>query len=497
MTAEHVEVLIVGAGLSGIGAGVHLQTRCPSKRYAILEARNSIGGTWDLFRYPGVRSDSDMFTLGYEFRPWTRPRAIAEGPGILEYLRETAREHGIDRHIRFQHRVRTASWSSAQARWTVEAEVGPERIPVRLTCNFLYLCSGYYSYESGYRPAFPGSERFQGLLLHPQQWPADLDYSGKRVIVIGSGATAVTLVPAMARRAAHVTMLQRSPSYLLSQPAADRIAGLLQRVLPPRLAHRLIRSKNMLLSLAFYQFCRRAPRLAARVLRANVARQLPAGYPLDIHFQPRYRPWDQRLCLVPDADLFRAIRGGRASVVTGRIDTFTERGIRLQSGQELPADIVVTATGLQLLPLGGLRLTVDGAPVELNRTLSYRGLMLSGVPNLAVCFGYTNMSWTLRADLVSRYVCRLLRHMDRCGYDVCVPCNDDPAVTAQPLFGLTSGYIRRAIDAFPKQGSKAPWRVHQNYLLDLLSLRLSRLEDGCLRFSTTGEPTLLATQETG
>lgn len=497
MTAEHVEVLIVGAGLSGIGAGVHLQTRCPTKRYAILEARDSIGGTWDLFRYPGVRSDSDMFTLGYEFRPWTRPQAIADGPAILQYLRDTAREHGIDRHIRFQHRVRAASWSSAEARWTVEAEVGPDRTPVRLTCNFLYLCSGYYSYESGYSPVFPGSERFRGRLLHPQQWPADLDYSGKRVVVIGSGATAVTLVPAMARQAAHVTMLQRSPTYILSQPAEDRIARLLQRVLPPRLAHRLIRSKNMLLSLAFYQFCRRAPRLAAQALRSNVARQLPGGYPVDLHFKPRYRPWDQRLCLVPDADLFRAIRRGRAAVVTGHIGTFTEHGIRLRSGEELPADIVVTATGLRMLPLGGLRLTVDGAPVELRRTLSYKGLMLSGVPNLAVCFGYTNMSWTLRADLASRYVCRLLRHMDRRGYDVCVPRNDDPTVTAQPLLGLTSGYIQRAIDAFPKQGSKAPWRVHQNYLLDMFSLRLSPLEDGRLLFSRAGEPTLLVAQETG
>ncbi|MEQ1437905.1 NAD(P)/FAD-dependent oxidoreductase [Fontimonas sp. SYSU GA230001] len=489
MTIEHFDVLIVGAGLSGIGAAHHLQQRCPGRRYAILEARERIGGTWDLFRYPGIRSDSDMFTLGYVFRPWTAAKAIADGPDILRYVNDTAREAGIDRHIRFQHRVKKASWSSDDARWTVEIERGSEREPLRMSCDFLYFCSGYYRYDRGYAPDFAGVERFRGRLVHPQAWPEDLDYRGKRVVVIGSGATAVTLVPAMAGEAAHVTMLQRSPTYVLSLPARDVIGNALRRVLPSRAAYALTRWKNVLLGQFFYQLCRRRPALAKKLLRKGVAAQLPADFDVDTHFKPRYNPWDQRVCFVPDNDLFRAIRQGRASIVTDRIEGFTEHGVRLQSGAELAADIVVTATGLQLLALGGAQLTVDDRPVDLAKTLSYKGLMLGGVPNMAYCIGYTNASWTLKADLASTYVCRLLNHMARCGYRQCVARNTDPRVREEPLIDFSSGYVQRAIDQFPKQGSRAPWKLRQNYLLDLLNLKYGRIQDDALQFS--GEPTVV------
>jgi cation diffusion facilitator CzcD-associated flavoprotein CzcO len=487
VSPEHFDVLIVGAGLSGIGAGYYLQTHCPGKRYVILEGRRDLGGTWDLFRYPGIRSDSDMFTLGYSFRPWKQARAIADGPAILKYLRQTAQEYGIDRHICFQHRVRSASWSSEEARWTVEVEVGEHQQPVRTTCNFLYLCSGYYDYENGYTPAFRGTEDFQGRLVHPQHWPQDLDYRDRRVVVIGSGATAVTLVPALAETAAHVTMLQRSPSYIVSRPAEDRIANLLRRFLPERLAHRLVRWKNVLLGIWFYRLCQRSPERAKSLLRHLLVKDLPPGFDIDRHFTPHYNPWDQRLCLVPDADLFRAIRDGRVSIVTDQIANFTRQGILLESGQELPADIIVTATGLKMLALGGICLTVDGVVVDPGQALSYKGLMLSNVPNCAICTGYTNASWTLRADLVSLYVCRLLGYMDRRGYRQCLPRYDGSPTKTRPLIGLKSGYVQRAIDQFPKQGSKAPWVVHQNYLRDLLTLYYGAVDDGTLVFSRVGE----------
>lgn len=486
MPSEHFDVLIVGAGLSGIAAGYHLQVRCPEKRYAILEGRAAIGGTWDLFRYPGVRSDSDMFTLGFSFRPWTGTQSIADGASILEYLRATAREFGIDRKIRCNQRVRSAAWSSADARWTVVVETGGGNETVRYTCDFLYLCSGYYSYEAGYLPQFPGSETFQGTLLHPQQWPEDLDYSGKRVVVIGSGATAVTLVPAMAATAAQVTMLQRSPSYVVSLPTTDRIAAALRRALPEQLAYRAVRWKNVLLSSAFYQFCRRAPKAARSLIRRGVMRALPPGYPVDTDFNPRHQPWDQRLCLVPGADLFKAIRTGRAVIVTDQIETFTEHGLRLKSGKELRADIIVTATGLQLLPGGGIALEVDGNRIDPGKTLSYKGLMLSGVPNLAICIGYINASWTLRAELSSLYVCRLLNYMARHGYRQCVPHNDDPSLAGEPLLELSSGYVQRSVAALPKQGPKRPWRMRQNYLLDLLDMRFGAVNDGAMLFSRGG-----------
>ncbi|WP_069864384.1 flavin-containing monooxygenase [Pseudomonas citronellolis] len=480
MSVEHFDVLVVGAGLSGIGAGYHLKTRCPERSLAILEARESIGGTWDLFRYPGVRSDSDMFTLGYAFRPWKAGKAIADGASILEYIRDTAREFGIDRHIRFGHRIVSAAWSSQHALWQLQVEVGGQLRG--FTCNFLYLCSGYYRYDAGHLPAFPGIERFKGRLVHPQQWPQDLDYQGKRIVVVGSGATAVTLVPSLAGEAAHVTMLQRSPSYVLSLPDTDALADGLRKLLPEKLAHRLVRAKNVLLSMFLYRLCRHRPNLAKRLIRSGMRRYLGEGFPLDPHFAPSYQPWDQRLCLVPNGDLFRALRKGSASIVTDRIEGFSEHGVRLASGQELAADILVAATGLELVPCGGIRFEVDGRPVAVGDTYSYKGLMMSGLPNAAVCVGYTHLSWTLRADLASLYVCRLLRYMARKGYSHCVAQADDPRMPAAPLLDLQSGYILRAAPLFPKQGPGAPWRQKQSYLGDLLDMRFGRLAQRNLKF---------------
>jgi monooxygenase len=476
-------VLIVGAGLSGIGAGWHLQASCPQKTYAIFEARGCSGGTWDLFRYPGIRSDSDMYTLGYVFRPWSDAKSIADGRSILDYVRRTASENGIDEKIRFNHRVTRAQWSSDDARWTVEAQRGDTGETVRISCNFLLMCSGYYRYDQGYKPQFPGIERFGGEVVHPQEWSEEIEYAGKRVIVIGSGATAVTLVPALAQRAAHVTMLQRSPSYIVSLPAEDPIAKLLRRVLPAQVAYSIVRWKNVLLTLLSFQLSRRRPGLVKALVRKGVQRRLPPGYDVETHFKPRYGPWDQRLCLVPDGDLFEAICAGRASMVTDRIREFTERGIRLQSGAELEADLVVTATGLNLLALGGVELLVDGREIEPAETMSYKGMMLSGVPNLVITFGYTNASWTLKADLTCEYVCRLLNHMDERGYAHCVP-RRDPAMPEQPFIDFSSGYVQRAIDQFPRQGSRAPWRLYQNYALDVVSLRFGTIEDGTIEFST-------------
>jgi cation diffusion facilitator CzcD-associated flavoprotein CzcO len=481
MSAEHFDVVIVGAGLSGIGAACHLQAEAPDRSYLILEGCQASGGTWDLFRYPGVRSDSDMFTLGYAFRPWTEAKAIADGPSILNYVRETARENGVEGHIRYGHRVTAASWSTAEALWTVEALRDGE--PLRFTCNFLFLCGGYYSYEAGYTPDFPGVQRFAGTLVHPQHWPENLDSAGKQVVVIGSGATAVTLVPALAATAAHVTMLQRSPTYVVSRPAEDPFANRLRRWLPAKLAYALVRWRNLLLVMFFYRLSRRKPERVKRGLIGMVREQLGPGYDVATHFTPRYNPWDQRLCLVPDADLFEAIRQGRASVVTDRIETFTESGLKLASGAELAADIVVTATGLNLQPLNGIALTVDGQAIDPGQTLSYKGMMYEGVPNLAQAFGYTNASWTLKCDLTCEYVTRLLNHMRRTGLRQVVPRNDDPTLGREPWLDFTSGYVRRAMDRFPKQGSRPPWRLHQNYLRDLISLRHARLDDGVLKFS--------------
>jgi monooxygenase len=483
---EHADVVIVGAGLSGIGLAHHLQESLPGKSYVILEAREAIGGTWDLFRYPGVRSDSDMFTLGYRFRPWTGDKAITDGPSVLRYVRDTAAEAGIDGHVRFGHRVTAAEWSSETARWTVTAQSGTGT--TTLTCGFLMMCSGYYRYDHGYQADLPGLENFRGPVVHPQFWPADLDYAGKRVVVVGSGATAVTLVPAMAETAAHVTMLQRSPSYVVSLPSEDVIARLLTRVLGQRRAHAASRWKNALQGTVVYELSQRRPALMRKLLRNLAVRQLPAGYDVDTHFSPSYNPWDQRMCIVPDGDLFRVIKDGSASVATGRIATFTEHGVRLESGAELDADIVVTATGLQLVAFGGAGLTVDGKPVALPETMAYKGMMLSGIPNLAFTVGYTNASWTLKADLVSAFVCRLLRHMDNRGYDACVAVNEDQAMARRPLLDFSAGYVLRSIDEFPRAGDRAPWRLGMSYFHDYFTLRHRPVNDGVMRFTRLARP---------
>jgi monooxygenase len=483
MSLEHVDVLIVGAGLSGIGAGYHLQANCPEKTFAILEARDCIGGTWDLFRYPGIRSDSDMYTLGYSFRPWKEAKAIADGPSILSYVRQTAADHRIDEQIRFNHRVLRAEWSTEDARWTVLAERSDTLETVRLSCSFLLMCSGYYNYEAGYTPEF-----FAGRIVHPQQWTEDIDYAGKRVVVIGSGATAVTLVPTMAEQAAHVTMLQRSPSYVVSLPAEDAIANRLRRLLPAKRAYSIVRWKNVLLTMLSFQLSRRWPRAMKAILRKGLERELPSDYDIDRHFKPRYNPWDQRLCLVPDGDLFEAISDGRASVVTDQIETFTEQGLKLASGEELQADLIVTATGLSLLALGGIEFAVDGREIDISETMSYKGMMLSGVPNMAFALGYTNASWTLKCDLTCEYVCRLLGYMDEHSYQQCTPQQRDPSITELPFLDFSSGYVLRSLHKFPKQGSKAPWRLHQNYALDILSLRFGAVEDGAMEFARAGSP---------
>jgi len=483
MPMEHLDVLIVGAGLSGIGAAHHLQTSCPGRSYLILEGRDCIGGTWDLFRYPGVRSDSDMYTLGYSFRPWTDARAIADGTTILQYVRDTAREGGIDQRIRFNHKVKRAAWSSAEASWTVDVEHGPSGELKQFSCNFLLLCSGYYSYAAGYTPEFPGIEHFAGRVVHPQKWTPDITYAGQRVVVIGSGATAVTLVPEMAKLAAHVTMLQRSPTYVVARPAQDRIANWLRGHVPAKLAYGITRWKNVLLGMYFYRLCKRRPELVKKLIVNGAQAMLGPGYDVKTHFTPSYKPWDQRLCLVPDGDLFHAIRSGRASVVTDQIERFTAKGILLKSGTELEADLIVTATGLNLKVLGDLQLSVDGQRVEPAKTFNYKGMMYSDVPNLASSFGYTNASWTLKCDLTCEYVCRLLNHMARHGYRQCTPRNKDPSVTAEPWIDFSSGYVQRSLALFPKQGSKAPWRLYQNYARDLLSLRFGKLSDGSMEFS--------------
>jgi monooxygenase len=477
---EHVDVLVVGAGLSGIGAACHLQRESPDKSFVLLESRGAIGGTWDLFRYPGVRSDSDMFTLGYAFRPWAEARSIADGPSIRRYIEETAREHAVEDRIRFHHRVESAEWSSTDARWTVTARRTDTGETVRLTCSWLSICSGYYRYDEGYRPHFAGEEDFAGELVHPQHWPEELDLTGRRVVVIGSGATAVTLVPSLAGVAEHVTMLQRTPSYVLSLPGRDPLAEVLRRRLPDRVAYPIVRWKNVLMSTLLYQLSRRRPGLVRRFIRSVTSKQLP-GVDVDTHFNPPYDPWDQRLCLVPDNDLFRVLRRGQASIETGRIARFTEKGVELESGVHLDADVIVTATGLNLLPIGGMTLAVDGEQVDLSTRVSYKGMMISGVPNLAMVIGYTNASWTLKADLVNRYVCRLLRHLDEHGYASATPV-EPPEGADEPFLDLAAGYVQRSLAQLPRQGSRKPWKLHQNYVRDVGLMRRGPLEDEGMTF---------------
>lgn len=478
---EHVDVLILGAGLSGIGAAARLTQEHPAKTYLVLEARAAIGGTWELFRYPGIRSDSDMFTMGYRFRPWRDDRALADGSSILAYLRETSHEYGVDRHVRHQHRAVAADWDSDAARWTVTAE-SPHGTAT-FTASFLWSCTGYYDYDEPYRPDFPGVEAYAGTLVHPQHWPADLDTTGRSVVVIGSGATAITLVPALADAgAAQVTMLQRSPTYVLALPAVDPVARLLRRWLPEQASYWVTRWKNVAVATATYQVSQGWPRFAARLIRAAAVRQLPDGYPVDVHFKPAYNPWDQRLCLVPDGDLFRSIREGRVEVVTDTIDTFTEKGIRLSSGTELAADVVVTATGFNLKLMGGIAVSLDGDPVDLSSRMAYRALMFGGIPNFAFTIGYTNASWTLKADLVADYVCRVLAHLDRTGTKVVVAV-PDPGIREAPFIDFTPGYVRRSEHLLPKQGHREPWRLRQNYVRDVRTIRRGPIDDGVLRFT--------------
>jgi monooxygenase len=482
MSVDHVDVLIVGAGLSGIGAGHQIRATLPAKTYAILEARHEIGGTWSLFKYPGVRSDSDMHTLGYSFRPWTEPKAIADGPAILRYLRDTVRHYGIDRRIRFGHKVTRAGWSSDEARWTVSVRREDDGSTSTLRCAFLFLCSGYFDYAAGYRPDFPGQERFRGRLVYPQHWPRDLDYAGKRVVVIGSGATAVTLVPALAGQAAQVTLLQRSPTWMAARPSADPVDAWLRKWLPLRLALWLTRWKNILLAMAVFRLCKRKPQRMRQFLLGGVRKALGPDADVATHFTPRYDPGAQRLCLVPDGDLFRAIDSGRASVVTDHIETFTDTGLKLRSGATLEADIVVSATGL-VLEVGKVELSVDGQRVDPSAMVSYKGVMYSGVPNLAASFGYTNASWTLKSDLTARYVCRLLGHLRRTGARRCLPPAPGAEVPLLPWTDVSSGYFQRAADRLPRQGAIGPWKLNQNYLSDLVALRFGAVDDGVLQFS--------------
>jgi cation diffusion facilitator CzcD-associated flavoprotein CzcO len=485
LSSTHFDVLIVGAGISGIAAAYHLKKHLPGKTFAILEARNAMGGTWDLFRYPGIRSDSDLHTFGYGFKPWTSDNAIAGGHEILDYLQETVEENDLAGHVRFGHKLVGADWSSDDAQWTVSVERAGSGETSELTCGVLFSAAGYYDYAAGFTPQFDCRDAFRGTVVHPQQWPEDLDYTGKCVVVIGSGATAVTLIPAMADKAAHVTMLQRSPSYIVSLPAKDPIANGLRRMLPDETAYRITRRLNIARQRFVYNVSKRYPRLVRRLIRALTKRQLPDGYPVDTHFKPRYNPWEERLCSVPNGDLFKAIRSGKASVVTDRIARFTERGILLESGTELEADIIVTATGLNLLPFGGMKLTLDGEPVSLNETMTYKSVMLSGIPNFAFAVGYTNSSWTLKVDLVCEHLCRILAHMDSRGHDTVVPVAEDPTIVRRPLLDFNAGYVKRAVDLFPQQGSHGPWTVEMSYAADRARLRNGPIEDPALLFSTS------------
>lgn len=479
---NYFDVLIIGAGLSGIGAAHFIQTRCPNRTYAILEMRDTIGGTWDLFRYPGIRSDSDMYTLGYSFRPWKEAKAIADGASILNYIRETAREEKIEEKIQFHREVKSASWSSQQARWTLKVRNPQSGEILSYACNFLLMCSGYYNYNEGYTPAFRGTEHFKGVIIHPQKWPKDLDYQDKKVIVIGSGATAVTLVPAMAEKAASVIMLQRSPTYIVSMPAKDWLGNILRRLLPSKWSYGLNRWRNLLSSLAFYKLSRSKPNFTKNLIKKGVKKALGKNYDVDTHFSPDYKPWDQRLCLVPDGDLFEAINSGKVEMVTDHIESFTPQGLRLKSGKELEADIVVTATGLQIKLIGGMTLQVDGQDIHLPNHYMYRGLMLSGVPNLAAALGYTNASWTLKTDLSCAYVCRLLNHMDKHGLKSCTPQVDKNNISDEPIIDFNSGYVLRALHEAPKQGSVKPWKLHQNYPLDIINFKYSSLNSKELEF---------------
>ena len=482
MVNEYLDVLIIGAGLSGIGAACHLTKNCPTKSFAILEGRERMGGTWDLFQYPGIRSDSDMYTLGYNFKPWTNPKAIADGPSILSYIKETAQENNIDKHIRYQQKVKSANWSDKDALWTVTIEDAATGKEKTISCNFFLSCAGYYSYESGYQPEFEGKNDFKGDIIHPQDWPKDFDYSGKKIVVIGSGATAVTIVPAMTDKAKHVTMLQRSPTYMMSLPAKDDSINKLRKYLPDNVVYRIARTRNVALSMGTYQISRRFPEKTKEFLLAQVEKQLGPNYDMK-HFTPDYNPWDERLCAVTNGDLFKAIRNNKASVVTDHIKNFTKEGILLKSGEMLEADIIITATGLNVQMLGGIELSVDNKKFNITEKMLYKGVLIEDLPNLGLVFGYTNASWTLKADLVSEYVCRLINQMDREKMRQCTARNRNGKVHHSPFLDMRSGYIQRALNKVPQQGSHLPWKLYQNYALDMAMLRLGKMNDNIIHLS--------------
>jgi len=486
MTSEHVDVVVVGAGLSGIGAGYHLQTMSPDRSYVILEGRDGLGGTWDLFKYPGIRSDSDMHTLGFSFKPWTEAKSIADGPSILQYLKQTVAQFGIDKNIRYGQLVTKAEWSTDDAQWTVTSTNKATGASNTITCSFLFMCSGYYSYKKGHTPEFAGRERFKGTVVHPQDWPTDLDYAGKRVVVIGSGATAVTIVPSMADKAAHVTMLQRSPTYMVSRPDHDVMANRMRKVLPPKMAYNLTRFKNTWRQQLVYNKTRTDPDKVKQLLLGGIKMELGADYDIAKHFTPAYNPWDQRLCLVPNGDFFKSMREGKASVVTDHITSFTETGIQLASGEHLDADIIITATGLELVTLGEMDFFVDGSQVDFAKTWTYKGFAYSDIPNLASTFGYINASWTLRSDLTAEYVCRLLNHMRKKGVTQCTPRlrEQDHNMKERPwIDGFSSGYMQRMMHRMPRQGDHEPWINPQNYRRDKKMFKQSPIDDGVMQFS--------------
>ena len=484
---EFVDVVIVGAGISGISAAWHLQDRCPDKSYLILESRDNLGGTWDLFKYPGLRSDSDMYTLGFRFKPWASEQAIVDGPSILNYLKEAAAENGIDKHMRFGHKVVSANWSDADNRWELTVDRGGERVEIH--SSFLLACSGYYNYDEGYTPEFAGREDFRGTIVHPQHWPEDLDYQGKKIVVIGSGATAVTLIPALIDSGAgHVTMLQRSPTYIAALPDTDQFAARANKLLPEKAAYVATRWKAITESTVRYQIARKFPNYFRKVLRTMAEHRLPEGYDFDKHFSPSYKPWDQRVCAAPRGDLFKAIRRGTVDVVTDTIERFTEKGIQLSSGEELEADIIITATGLNVRLFGGADILRNGQTVPLPDLMAYKGMMLTGLPNMAFTIGYTNASWTLKADLVSEFVCRVINYMDANGFDTVEPQHPGDNVEERPLMEFTPGYVLRSLDHMPKGGARSPWRLKQNYLFDIRLIRNGKVDDEALLFTKHHAP---------
>ncbi len=481
---QHVDMLIIGAGISGLGMGVYLRKQCPQKTFLMLEARQSVGGTWDLFRYPGIRSDSDLHTFGYEFKPWTEEKSIASAASILNYLKDTAREYKLEDNIRFGHTVISANWCSDARRWTVLVRDQQAGIDREFIANWIFCAAGYYKYDAGFTPDFNGLDQFKGQVVHPQQWPENLDYTNKKVVVIGSGATAVTLIPAMADKVEHITMLQRTPTYIMSLPAKDKIANKLKEHLPAQLAYNLVRRKNIFLQRAFWTFCQRFPDAARNYIRKHTLKQLPAGVDVDIHFKPPYNPWDQRLCAVPNGDLFKTLRSGKASIVTDHVQSFTEDGITLKSGKHLPADIVVTATGLNIHLMGGIQLSMDGAPVQLNDKVAFKGMMVNDVPNFAFAIGYTNSSWTLKIGLICEHLCRLLNHMDKKNLDQCMPVLPTGDFKTRPLLDFGAGYVQRALDSLPRQGLAAPWTMSMSFYADEKILRKGAVTDRCLSFKT-------------